>query len=114
MKFAAIVVAVALAGCGGQSPPPTTPPPSAPAPAPAAIEFDLNALGTACGANGACPDGTLCARYYGIAGASGPEFSSCEVACDTGQACPAGSECLTIADGPGAVCRRYQDPSDAS
>ncbi|MBP8809224.1 MAG: hypothetical protein KBG48_25505 [Kofleriaceae bacterium] len=116
MKFAAIVVAVALAACGGQSPPPTTPPPSGPAPdpAPAAIVVDLNALGTACGADGACPDGTLCARYYGIAGASGPEFSSCEIACDTGQTCPAGSECLTIADGPGAVCRRYQDPADAS
>ncbi len=56
----------------------------------------------------ACPDGLLCAKYYGIAGPSGPEFSSCEIACDTGQTCPDGTTCVTIADGPGAVCREVQ------
>lgn len=74
-------------------------------PTPTEVTLDTSKLGTSCGADGSCADGLSCARYYGIAGPSGPEFSSCEVACDTGQECPAGTACVTIADGPGAVCR---------
>ena len=91
---------VATAACGGKSKPApggTTPEP--------AVTIDTSALGTPCAADGTCPTGLACAKYYGIAGPSGPEFSSCEIACDTGQACPEGTACATIADGPGAVCR---------
>lgn len=50
-----------------------------------------------------CEAGTTCLSYYGIAGASGPLFKTCEIPCN-GQ-CPAGQSCVTIADGPGQVCR---------
>jgi hypothetical protein len=64
------------------------------------------ALGQPCGANDGCPAGTTCKTYYGIAGAQGPAFKSCELSCDpAGKACPAGTSCATIADGPGSVCR---------
>ncbi len=68
--------------------------------------FDLSKLGTACGDGDRCEGGTRCVKYYGIAGPSGPEFASCEVACPSGKGpCPSGTACITIADGPGAVCR---------
>ena len=66
---------------------------------------DLSKLGTACGDGDRCEGGTSCVKYYGIAGPSGPEFASCEVACPSGKGCPSGTACITIADGPGAVCR---------
>ena len=59
--------------------------------------------GTPC-ADGACAAGLTCVRYYGIAGPGGPAFTSCEIPC-TDAACPAGQRCVTIADGPGRVCR---------
>lgn len=53
-----------------------------------------------------CAEGLSCVSYYGIAGPSGPKFSSCEIPCaDAKSACPEGQRCVTIADGPGAVCR---------
>ena len=58
------------------------------------------------GANDACAEGLTCVSYYGIAGARGPQFKSCEVRCQTGTECPAGTRCITIADGPGQVCRK--------
>jgi len=67
--------------------------------------LDLAKLGTPCGDGDRCDGGTACVKYYGIAGPSGPEFSSCEIACPSGKGCPAGTACATIADGPGAVCR---------
>jgi eight-cysteine-cluster-containing protein len=54
--------------------------------------------------DGACADGLSCVSYYGIAGPSGPKFTSCETPCAK-DACPSGLRCVTIADGPGAVCR---------
>lgn len=60
--------------------------------------------GAKCG-DETCTEGRECVSYYGIAGASGPQFHSCEWKCDRKQACPAGTTCTTIADGPGAVCR---------
>jgi hypothetical protein len=62
-------------------------------------------IGQSCGAADACLEGT-CVSYYGIAGPRGPEFKSCEIKCGSGAAaCPAGKQCITIADGPGLVCR---------
>lgn len=55
---------------------------------------------------GQCAVGLSCIEYYGIAGAKGPKFSSCEIACPKGQGdCPNGQLCVTVADGPGKVCR---------
>jgi hypothetical protein len=40
------------------------------------------------------------------AGPRGPAFTSCEIACPTpASTCPQGQTCVTIADGPGRVCR---------
>ncbi|MBK7073129.1 MAG: hypothetical protein IPH44_12575 [Myxococcales bacterium] len=101
----ALPLALVLAACGGKSTPPVDKPGDGSGSAPPPITIDTSKLGSACGEGDACPDGLMCARYFGIAGPSGPEFTSCEIACDTGQACPEGTACVTIADGPGAVCR---------
>jgi hypothetical protein len=61
-------------------------------------------LGQPCGAAGACGEGA-CVTYYGIAGPRGGEFTSCEIKCDAHGGCPKGLQCITIADGPGTVCR---------
>ena len=62
--------------------------------------------GEACGTDDVCAEGLECVSYYGIAGASGPEFKSCETRCGgKGGTCPEGTTCTTIADGPGQVCR---------
>lgn len=68
---------------------------------PAAIE-----PGSPCGAGDTCAAPLRCVSYYGIAGARGPKFSSCEIACDGKEGCPADLRCITIADGPGSVCRK--------
>ncbi len=53
-----------------------------------------------------CAAGLTCKRYRGIAGAAGPEFKTCEIPCTgKGSTCPAGQSCVTIADGPGQVCK---------
>lgn len=52
-----------------------------------------------------CEAGASCMGYYGIAGANGPLFQTCEIACGDGHGCPDGQQCVTIADGPGQVCR---------
>lgn len=54
-----------------------------------------------------CAAPTQCIEYYGIAGPSGPKFVSCEIPCKQSakDSCPAGKKCVTIADGPGSVCR---------
>lgn len=53
-----------------------------------------------------CASGTVCVAYFGIAGPQGPEFKSCEIPCShPGATCPLGQSCVTIADGPGQVCR---------
>jgi hypothetical protein len=62
--------------------------------------------GDKCTAEGGCAVGLTCVKYYGIAGPRGPEFATCEVPCPTvATQCPDGTKCVTIADGPGAVCR---------
>ncbi len=62
-------------------------------------------FGEKCGASDVCAEGLACTKYYGIAGASGPQFKSCEKTCGTDTDCPAPRKCGTIADGPGRVCR---------
>ena len=61
-------------------------------------------LGQPCGSAGLCGEGA-CVTYYGIAGPRGGEFTSCEIKCDAQGGCPKGLQCITIADGPGTVCR---------
>ncbi len=78
---------------------------SAPSPAPAPEpEPAHGARGKPCPAEG-CPAGMQCAKYYGIAGPNGPAFTSCETPCKPKGPCPDGLKCVTIADGPGSVCR---------
>ena len=109
MRFV-LVLSVALAGCMAQStsgdtpPPPTSPKPTGEQPVeqPPAVP---GAQGQACGANEACIEGTACLSYYGVAGPSGPQFTSCEIRCGGNVQCPDGQGCTTIADGPGQVCR---------
>ena len=53
-----------------------------------------------------CNVGLSCLEYYGIAGASGPLFKTCEIPCtQPGASCPVGQSCVVIADGPGQVCQ---------
>lgn len=53
-----------------------------------------------------CSPPTRCIEYFGIAGPQGPKFASCEIPCEEGtMACPEGLTCITVADGPGQVCR---------
>ena len=62
-------------------------------------------LGEPCGDHDACPEGTTCITYYGVAGAAGPQLKSCEIRCTDDSMCPAGDRCTDIVDGPGEVCR---------
>jgi len=62
-------------------------------------------IGEKCGVDDACAAGLECVKYYGIAGASGPQFASCEKRCAADTDCSDGRKCATIADGPGRVCR---------
>jgi hypothetical protein len=83
-----------VAACSGASTP-------TPTPAPGAVEY-----GSKCSPEGTCPATLECVKYYGIAGPKGPQFSSCEMRCDGKEGCPTGLDCITIADGPGQVCRK--------
>ncbi|MBI5498383.1 MAG: hypothetical protein HY904_25500 [Deltaproteobacteria bacterium] len=65
----------------------------------------LPGMGESCSANSQCAPGLECVSYYGIAGPSGPQFHSCEKRCSSAGDCGTGETCVTIADGPGQVCR---------
>jgi len=109
MSFARSAVLLAAAAACTSTPPPTTPgvtPAPDPAPAPAPAAFEPSQLGASCAEGQACTAGATCKAYYGFAGASGPEFKTCEIGCDEDPAsCPAGTTCVTISDGAGTVCR---------
>lgn len=97
-----LAIALVFAAACSSAPPPPPPAPSptpepAPAPPPAGSEM--------CGDKPACAAPATCVEYYGIAGAKGPQFHSCEIKCDPATPCPEGKKCATIADGPGSVCR---------
>lgn len=115
-RFAiALLVLASACGCSSKSPAPSTQP--APPPAEGSATTPSNtepsttqaavapAIGEKCGEGDACAAPATCVKYYGIAGARGPEFKTCEVRCDDDSACPTGRKCTTIADGPGRVCR---------
>jgi hypothetical protein len=70
--------------------------------------------GEPCDEDGKCARGLTCMKYRGVAGARGPELSSCEIPCSGGgkgkkSKCPKGQSCTTVADGPGQVCRATAD-----
>jgi hypothetical protein len=65
----------------------------------------LPAQGQPCDEQGRCGKGMTCIEFYGIAGPRGPKMTSCEIRCKGGKGCPPGQICVTIADGPGQVCR---------
>jgi hypothetical protein len=113
---------IVLAACSSASSTPTAPPPPAAPPAEGSGSAagytgsastdplaDVNpGMGDTCGPNDACARGYECVKYYGIAGARGPQFKTCEIRCEMQNkesACPPNSKCTTIADGPGQVCR---------
>ena len=104
---ALLVSGLAACGCGPAAPAgPTEPTGNGGGPTADDVgTLDLSKLGSPCDDSDRCDGGGACVKYYGIAGPSGPEFSSCEITCVSGKGCPAGSSCITIADGPGAVCR---------
>jgi len=92
---------------GGETLPATDPPPAPPS----------ESGGDDCGGQ-VCKAPTECIEYYGIAGPKGPKLFSCEIPCKSAAsgkgdkgvqggegACPDGMKCITIADGPGRVCR---------
>ncbi len=112
MKIAATLLLLlgVLGGCGGAKSAPAnesvTPATEGAGAGPAAESpTPVEAYGAACSATAPCASGLTCTKYYGIAGPSGPAFESCEVSCADGKACPGDTSCVTIADGPGMVCR---------
>ena len=99
---------VTLLACRGGSTPPTTPAGGGTGggtATPVEPVIDTAALCEPCGDGDSCQAGASCVTYYGIAGPSGPEFKSCEITCAGKGGCPEGTTCMTIADGPGEVCR---------
>jgi len=65
---------------------------------------DISNIHKSCKQNSDCGYMFTCVSYYGIAGPSGPQFSTCEIPCSDASQCPAQTWCTTIADGPGQVC----------
>jgi len=103
-----------LGACGGSKNAPTggtvTPPTEGSGYGPTpdaydAYEIPIEAYGATCSSTVPCAKGLSCTKYFGIAGPSGPAFESCEISCADGKACPGTTSCVTIADGPGIVCR---------
>lgn len=89
-----------------ETPPPTPTPPTATPPDAVPMASPTGpGRGENCAPDDTCAAGLECVKYYGIAGARGPQFKTCETKCDGGKACPDGTKCITIADGPGQVCR---------
>lgn len=83
---------------------PVTTQPEAPPAAP--VTPAAESYGVDCAGGKACAAGLTCTTYYGIAGAAGPSFHSCEIPCGPDRPkCPDSTMCVTIADGPGMVCR---------
>ena len=72
---------------------------------PKKAKVKLPAQGESC-SEGKCGKGLTCITYFGIAGPSGPAFTSCEIPCrNPTDHCPKGQKCVTIPDGPGLVCQ---------
>ena len=109
----------ALVACSSKSSSTNAPPPLRPDPAEGSgsagdppstdpLADTHPGMGENCGPNDACAKGFECVSYYGIAGARGPQFKTCEIKCEMQNkesVCPKDTKCTTIADGPGQVCR---------
>jgi hypothetical protein len=94
-------------GPAPEEPPAPGEPTGEPTAEPGGQDMPLPPQGAPCTAEGRCAEGLTCLKYYGIAGAKGPEFTSCEIPClNDPSVCPADQRCIVIADGPGQVCRR--------
>lgn len=109
-----LLALLVVAACSSSSQPaqqpaagPGAPPPTRESPSNATPPANPTApgVGQKCGDNDLCAQGTECVSYYGIAGAKGPQFKTCEIKCGPEKQCPSGLACKTIADGPGQVCR---------
>lgn len=103
MKLAAtwFLVLGLFGACGGSRPAESVTPATGGPP-----EIAAEAYGATCAETSPCATGLSCTTYYGIAGEAGPAFQSCELACGPDKpACPASTQCVTISDGPGSVCR---------
>ncbi len=85
---------VALACCGRDAKPTPEPTP----------DPSLPTQGQPC-PDKACAEALTCVEYAGIGGPAVGMFTSCEIPCADSAGCPAGQQCVTIADGPGQVCR---------
>lgn len=107
MRTVLIAAALLVACKPAPAPTSTTPTPVEPTPTTPTEPAQPSAegLGEKCGADDACPAGQTCVSYLGIAGGNGPTFKSCEIKCAK-ETCPDGTACVTIADGPGQVCRK--------
>ncbi len=101
MLLIALLGVSAVIGAGCPSSPETRPADEA--------EEPLVGQGEPC-EDATCEDAYTCVEYYGIAGPSGPKFTSCEIPCVDDDSCPEGQKCVTIADGPGQVCRPAPAP----
>ena len=107
-----LLALVLVAACSSSSQPAQQPAPAVPptqaSPAPGTPPANTAApgVGQKCGDGDLCAQGTECVSYMGIAGARGPQFKTCEIKCTADSACPADHKCVTIADGPGQVCRK--------
>lgn len=101
------IATLSLFAAAACRPDPAAQDPNPPTTAPADTADDGDPASDAeCGGKGPCTDGKQCIEYFGFAGPSGPKFYACEIPCaDDKNACPEGQECITIADGPGQVCR---------
>jgi hypothetical protein len=99
-------------GSGSGSPAPSDPgnpapsgPGSSASPGPGSAQATEGPkLGATCAAGDVCGEGA-CVTYYGIAGPRGPAFKSCEIRCSAQTPCQGDRKCVTVADGPGQVCR---------
>jgi hypothetical protein len=113
MKLAAnllftLCISFSLFGaCAGSKQPETVTPATGGATAtqPSSPVIAAEAYGAVCSDTAPCAQGLSCTTYYGIAGANGPAFQSCELKCGSDADCAAGTHCITISDGPGQVCR---------
>jgi len=95
------IIALTLMACGSSKPRPTVPEGEP-------VEPTVG-QGEPCD-EATCEDDLTCVEYYGIAGPSGPKFTACEIPCVDDTPCPEGQACVTIADGPGQVCRPKASP----
>jgi len=109
-----LALAASSFGCSSSSSPqpasqPAAPAPPAPKEAPPATPPSAGTaspgVGQTCGSADECAPGLECIKFYGVAGARGPQLKSCEIRCGADKMCPTGTACKTVADGPGQVCR---------